>query len=158
MRAFQKDIRIIFLWTPKEKLFNENFTRYDWRLSFVNLKNNSMLNAVNEQDQTRIWIPNLVFENSPDKKYIANEALSTLSIKKEGSFERSFNFELNEFEEFDGAVTPVVYGNTLDLKLMCELELHFYPFDTQNCYIKVRGSCKIKFDIMSTDQTQSHTF
>ena len=97
-----------------------------------------MLNAVNEQDQSKIWIPNLVFENSPEKKYIANEALSTLSVKKDGSPERKFSFQLNEYEEYDGEMTPLVYGNMFDLKLMCELDLHFYPFDTQTCFIKVR--------------------
>ena len=112
--------------------------RYDWRLSFANLKNNFMLNAVNDYDQSRIWIPNLVFENSPKKKYTANEPLSTLNIiKKVGSFERKFSFELNEYEEYEGAQTPLVYGNTFDMRLMCELDLHFYPFDTQTCYIKV---------------------
>ena len=97
-----------------------------------------MLNAVNEQDQVKLWIPNLVFENSLEKKYVRNEALSTLSIKKEGNFERKFSFEMNEYEEYDGKMTPFVYANTYDMKLMCELDLHFYPFDTQTCYIKVR--------------------
>jgi len=113
------------------------FNRHDWRLSFANLKNNSLLNAVNEEDQNRIWIPNLVFENSLDKKFIAIEPLSTLSIKKESSSVRRFSFELNESEEYDGKKTELVYGNIFDMRLLCELDLHFYPFDTQTCFIKV---------------------
>ena len=96
-----------------------------------------MMNAVNENDQSRIWIPNLVFENSPKKKYISNEALSTLNIKKTGDFKRKFSFALNEYEEYDGITTSLVYGNKFNLRLMCELDLHFYPFDTQTCFIQV---------------------
>ena len=93
---------------------------------------------MNEQDQTKIWIPNLVFENSRDQKYTTNEALSTINIEKEGNFEIKFNFHLNEYHEYHGITTPFVYENTFDMWFLCELDLHFYPFDTQTCFIKVR--------------------
>ena len=41
------------------------FFRFDWRLKFVNLRNDEKRkNTVGEKEREKLWIPNLIFENS----------------------------------------------------------------------------------------------
>jgi len=115
------------------------FFRYDWRLSYANLKNNSKLeNTVGQKERNKIWIPSLVFDNSQKDAYIKNDALSSLSVKLVGLPELKINSDLQENEEFSGSTNPLVYARNFELILNCEFELHYYPFDTQQCYIVVR--------------------
>jgi hypothetical protein len=111
--------------------------RYDWRLSFVNLKNDKTGNSLSGTERELIWLPKLVFENNPEGKFIKNEDLSVLTVRKEGNPENHFDFIKNEFEKFDGNKNPVIYENKYDMKLTCNLELHYYPFDDQHCFIEV---------------------
>ena len=96
-----------------------------------------MLNALNEEDRSRIWIPNIIFENACEKMFIKNDDLSSISIKREGNPLHKFSFEQNEYEEFKGKYNSLKYQNTSTLQLICEFNLHFYPFDTQGCLIMV---------------------
>ncbi len=113
--------------------------RYDWRLSYANLKNNSKLdNTIGQKERNKIWIPSLVFDNSQKDSYIKNDALSTLSVKLVGLSELKINSDLQEYEGFSGSSNPLVYARNFELILDCEFELHYYPFDTQQCYIVVR--------------------
>lgn len=112
--------------------------RTDWRLSFLNLKTDSMSNLLNDDEKQIIWIPNIIFYNNPETNYVKIDPLTTLYIQKEGQPENGFNFTLNEYQQFKGSENGLVYENMYELKFHCELELHFYPFDTQHCFLNVR--------------------
>ena len=92
---------------------------------------------MNEQDKNLIWIPKIVFDNNPERTFVEISPLSALSILLKGNLTRKFNFDLNEYEEFQGSENPVVFENIYDLKMNCKFELHFYPFDSQHCFITV---------------------
>ena len=96
-----------------------------------------MLNIINEKDQGRIWIPNIVFENSPKRIFIKSDSQSSISVKREGESIKKFSFEQNEYFEFQGNENAIVFENTYDLQLTCLFDFHFYPFDTQMCKIMV---------------------
>ncbi len=118
--------------------------RYDWRITFVNLKNNTKrVNAVGPDERNKIWIPNLVFDNSPNDAYIKNDALSSLIIKKEGPTTLKLNQNLQENEESTGNSNPLEYARNYELELGCDFQLHNYPFDSQMCSIKVINSIKL---------------
>ena len=85
----------------------------------------------------RIWIPKIIFENDQSRVFIKYEDLSMIKINRLGKAKSKFNFILNEYEEFAGSENPLVFENIYELKLNCELELHFFPFDTQHCLINV---------------------
>jgi len=112
-------------------------SRADWRLVFVNLKNDEYSNAVNLIDRDKLWMPNLVFENNPTRLYVENERLSFLRIRREGHPKGRFDFTLDEYQTFKGSENPIVYENIYDTKFECKMELHHYPFDTQHCFFKV---------------------
>ena len=102
-----------------------------------------MLNIMNEKDLGRIWIPTIVFENSPKRIFIKSESLSSISVKREEKAIKKFSFELNEYEEFQGAENAIVFENTYELQLTCLFDFHFYPFDIQLCRITVSTkNCK----------------
>jgi len=97
-----------------------------------------MSNTLSDLDNKRIWLPQIIFYNNPERNYILTDPLSILSIRREGKAAKKFNFQLNEFEEFKGNENTLFFENLLEMKLTCDLELHYYPFDTQHCFITVR--------------------
>jgi hypothetical protein len=114
------------------------FLRYDWRLFFVNLKTDERhKNIIGSEERDKIWIPNLVFDNSIEDFQIMNDAFSSLMINQTGNSTTSLNSQLQEDERYDGTDNNLVYFRSYKMKLLCNFEQHFYPFDTQTCYIKV---------------------
>ena len=112
--------------------------RYDWRLIFVNLKNSTKrVNAVGPDERNNIWIPHLVFDNSPNDDYIKNDALSSLIVKKEGPTTLKLNLNFQENEESSGDSNPLEYARNYEIELGCNFLLHNYPFDSQMCSIEV---------------------
>ena len=84
--------------------------RHDWRLTFVNLKNDSNKNKLDPEDRENIWIPNLVFENNANDAYIKNDALSSINVMMEGDPELKQTLDLLENEEFNGMFNPFVFS------------------------------------------------
>ena len=111
--------------------------RIEWRLAFVNLKKDLALNAFDHTIRERLWVPNLVFENNPNGWFVRNEPLSVLRVQQKGHPGMKFDFKIHEYQEYTGAENPIVFENIYEMKLSCEMELHYYPFDTQHCFILV---------------------
>ena len=69
------------------KLFHSlvALSRYDLRLSYLNLKNHSTRgNIIGQKERDEIWIPNLVFTNSIDDSFVTNDEMSSLEILLKG--------------------------------------------------------------------------
>jgi hypothetical protein len=84
-----------------------------------------------------VWIPNLIFDNSPNSVYIKNDPLSSLSVKLKEEPVSKFDFNFQEFEEFQGISNPLSFKSNYELQLGCDFDLHNYPFDHQKCFITV---------------------
>jgi len=68
------------------------YVRFDWRLTFANLKTNSKHgNTVGDEERKKNWIPSLVFENSVKDTLIKNDEFSSLKIIRKGSFGKNHN-------------------------------------------------------------------
>ena len=126
----------------------------------MNLKNNSKLqNTFGFQEQNSLWIPKLIFDNNPSGGYIENDEMSILFAQPKAEPETKFNFDLNEYQEFKGSSNPIIYENTYMMKVGCELELHYYPFDTQKCYIVVGFiSSKLTPYLLANFQINNNSF
>ena len=99
---------------------------------------------MNVEARNEIWLPNLVFENSIPEVKIQNDDFSSLTVKKEGNPEvQAYKIfpqattNSQESEKYSGESNPLVFARNYELKLGCEFMLHFYPFDTQTCFLKV---------------------
>lgn len=102
-------------------------------------------NALTGNDRGLLWFPSLVFENSPNGAFVKNEPLSVFKVQQDGNPVKKFNFRINEYQEYKGSENPILYENIYEMSLTCEMELHFYPFDTQHCFIQVNETLKDEF-------------
>jgi hypothetical protein len=95
------------------------------------------MNTIGETGKSIVWIPNLIFGNSPTSFYIKNDPLSSLSVKPKEEPVSKFDFHFQEFEEFQGISNPLSFKSNYELELGCDFDLHLYPFDHQKCFITV---------------------
>jgi hypothetical protein len=113
--------------------------RFDWRLTFVNLKKDEKhKNIIGTEEREKLWIPNLIFDNSVEDVQISNDPFSSLIVNSTGNFTIILNENLQEDEQYDGSDNGIVYSREYKMELLCEFEQHTYPFDTQTCHIKVQ--------------------
>ena len=109
----------------------------DWRISSYDL--NEWINILNEKEISQIWIPYLMFENGLDDE---NGLSTEFGQSKYVAVVRN---KTNEFELMDSLDERRLYVNQRLLysawfirHFSCDFELHNYPFDRQNCQIKLR--------------------
>ncbi len=112
--------------------------RTDWRLKFYNLRSiDDLQNNVGVEEKDKIWIPNLIFDNSVEVKHVLNDEFSSISIQQDFPGIKDVNEFLQENIEYKGSENYLVYSRTYKMELSCEFEQHNYPFDIQTCSIKV---------------------
>jgi hypothetical protein len=115
------------------------FFRFDWRLTFVNLqKVETHKNIIGTEEQQKIWIPNLIFDNSVEDIEVSNDPFSSLIVNYTGTSKAILNNNLHEDKLYDGADSSIIYSREYKMKLLCEFEQQSYPFDSQFCNIKVK--------------------
>ncbi len=118
----------------------KNF-RSDWRLSFSNIRSSAKVeNIIGSEERDAIWIPNLYFDNSVEETYIYNDLLSSLSIYQNGSGIQRIDQYLQENVWYNGSENNLIFLRTYKMGLVCEFDLHYYPFDSQTCSIQVTQS------------------
>ncbi len=112
--------------------------RFDWRLIFLNLKaDESHKNIIGPDEREKIWIPNLIFENSLEDVQILNDPFSSLIVYDTGNFTNHLNNDLQENKQYVGSENGITYSRVYKMRLFCFFEQHNYPFDSQKCLIKV---------------------
>ena len=64
----------------------------DYRLDFNNLKEQTYLNALTEEDKKNIWLPMVVFDNTDQKEMtrlgVEWEWVTSVTVTREGNFTR----------------------------------------------------------------------
>ncbi len=113
-------------------------SRSDCRLSFSNLRDGGKVeNIIGSEERDAIWIPNLYFDNSVEETYIYNDLLSSLSIYQNGSGVQRIDQYLQENIWHNGSENNLIFLRTYKMDLVCEFDLHNYPFDRQTCSVQV---------------------
>ena len=114
------------------------FFRTDWRLTFYNLRKTGQFQSnVGEEERNKIWIPNLIFDNSVKEKLIEIDKFSVLTVLQNGTGLLETNEYLQENVKYKGSENFLIYTRTYLIDLSCEFEQHSYPFDSQTCSIQV---------------------
>jgi hypothetical protein len=112
--------------------------RFDWRLTFVNLKADERhTNIIGTDEREKLWIPNLIFDNSVEDVQISNDPFSSLIVSNIGNSTITLNENFQENNEYDGFNNGITYSRVYKMQLLCIFEQHKYPFDSQTCFIKV---------------------
>ena len=105
------------------------------RVKYLNLKHDSALNALLDDDIETLWLPLILYDNT-DQKEVTRlgtkwEWMTLVSVTREGNFIRSGVDEVDEIEIFEGAGNRLTMNQTYTREFQCQYELQRYPFDTQ---------------------------
>ena len=124
----------IMLPSTFEVKFLLELTWKDYRIQFRNLQK---VNIINDEERQSIWIPPLVFSNSQDNGILTNDGKTIISILKMSEPKFNSHKELHNAAIFEGSDTLIKYTREYQMKMICNYELQFYPFDHQICTIDV---------------------
>ena len=102
------------------------------RATFLNLKTETSLNALKENDIQQLWLPDVVYDNTYQKESTKlGDWKTSITITREGNLTRAGEEEVDEAEIFQGADNGLTMQQTYTHNFQCEYMLHRYPFDTQ---------------------------
>ena len=87
-----------------------------------------------------IWFPHFVFENTNQKLNSLVDDKASLSVIKVGEGELNGNQDTENKYIFKGVENLIQYERFYSLVFECEFFLHWYPFDTQVCYVDIQPS------------------
>ena len=112
--------------------FSMTINWYETRAIYHNLKLDKSQNMLEEDDVSKIWTPNLVFQNSKDKEDTRSGlAKSKLLVLRQGNLSRSEPDIVDEIEIFKGGENPLITTQSIALDCQCNYDFMFFPFDTQ---------------------------
>ena len=105
------------------------------RARYQNLKRDTSLNVLNDEDIGQLWLPLLIYANTDQKESTRlgwiNEWSTSVTVTREGNFERNGFHEVDEAEIFKGADNRLTMNQTYTKEFQCPYQLQRYPFDTQ---------------------------
>ena len=103
------------------------------RLRFKNLNEETSFNTLLPNENTEIWVPELVFLNTDKETTTKVDARTTINIEKRGQFVLSKSFELENIYYYKGEENPLIMRRYYDQKFLCSYYMEWYPFDIQRC-------------------------
>ena len=105
------------------------------RVKYHNLKEETSLNALTDEDIKTIWLPLIVYDNTDQKEVtrlgVDWEWVTRITVTREGNFTGSNVEEVDEAEIFKGAENRLTMNQTYTWEFQCKYELQRYPFDSQ---------------------------
>ena len=106
------------------------------RATYNNLKPETYLNALSEDEISRLWLPLVVYTNTDQQETTrlgdGNWEWGTyVSVKREGAFNRSGYETVDETEIFKGEENTLSMTQSYTHEFQCIYHLGRYPFDTQ---------------------------
>ena len=113
--------------------FELHSTWFDPRLTYVNLKNNTDLNTLTEQEKLDVWSPIIVFGNTASQHKVVIDRDVIARINRLGDYEASSRHESIKTYYFTGADNPITFSRIYDIEFRCSYDMAWYPFDLQRC-------------------------
>jgi hypothetical protein len=104
---------------------------FDYRVKYHNLKKVRASNSLTLEEVNKLWIPNLVFENTLNNDAVEGTKDSEMTLTREDDFKRSGLDDPDEINIFDGKVNRITFEQIYTKTLQCVYRLQMYPFDTQ---------------------------
>ena len=113
--------------------FYLNMKWFDSRLRFKNLKDEIDLNNFLPSENTEIWVPELVFENTEEKPSTITDDRSSIKVNKGGQFKPSDISENQNIQYFAGSDNQISMSRFYNQRFSCDYQMAWYPFDIQRC-------------------------
>ena len=119
--------------------FNQDAAWIDPRLVYKNLKRNTDLNVLSEDETDAIWTPQIVFYNTKGKEESVADERTILSVipGEDFTFERTDQTTYENIYMFQGSENNLKLSKTHDTKFLCQYDMAWYPFDTQICTMDI---------------------
>ena len=121
------------------------------RAKYLNLKHDSALNALLDDDIETLWLPLILYDNTDQKEVtrlgVEWEWMTSVTVSREGNFIRSGLDKVDEAEIFEGAENRLTMNQTYTWEFQCKYELQRYPFDTQVTYLNVGINLHFNFEL-----------
>ena len=117
--------------------FGINMKWKENRATYRNLKEKDSLNALQKQDFEKLWLPEVIYENTDQKEstrlgeFGAGEWKTRIIVKSEGTPTISGLDTIDETEIFKGSENSLVMSQAYTHPFQCIYQLAAYPFDTQ---------------------------
>ena len=87
--------------------FYLHFTWYDNRLTYFDLKDDIGLNTLSPEEKQKIWIPELIFDNTEFKLSTSLDADTVITISKQGQYTLSTMESPTKRKYFEGSKNPI---------------------------------------------------
>ena len=123
----------------------------DERLSFNNLRAESNMNPIRPAETEKIWFPEFYFDNTREKVKNIIDDSAVLRVLRNGSGGLSSSEDTENKLIFRGGENWLQYQRFYSQLFHCELHLHWYPFDSQTCYIDIKSASDIRVVIFLTE-------
>ena len=132
-------LKIVSLEEVEHKIDLQFEITLEWkenRATYHNLKDETSLNALTDEEINTLWLPYVVYDNTDMKEAVQLEqgmvrVKTTVVVTREGSFTRSGLEVTDETEIFNGRDNTLVMSQTYTKSFQCLYNLQKYPFDTQ---------------------------
>ena len=116
----------------------------DGRLKFNNLRSPPELNSLQPEEMGKIWFPFFIFDNTKKKNLSLLDGKSSLKIIKMGDGTLSSYQDTENKFIFKGFENAIEYTRFYSDQFECEYAFHWYPFDTQTCYLDITATSDLK--------------
>ena len=122
-----------------EVRFNLQIFWLDHQVKWMNLKENANLNVLSREEIGLLWMPKIMFENADTIKPIIIDESALISVLRMSNGEiLLYANEINAEMYFNSSKNPVEYQRKYQQKFYCDFDFVWYPFDTQECGIKLK--------------------
>ena len=108
------------------------------RIKYHNLKKNTALNALTQENIQKLWLPEVIYENTDQKEstrigeYGAGEWKTNIVARREEENGVMSGLEsVDETEVFSGSKNSLIMNQSYTHTFQCNYEFSRYPFDTQ---------------------------
>ena len=116
--------------------FEINLEWKDHRAIYQNLKEETSLNVLTDEDIHDLWLPRIIYDNTDQKETTRlGDWWTVIAVVKEGNFTRSDVNEVDEIEIFKGEDNTLSMRQVYTRSFQCQYFLQYYPFDTQVMFI-----------------------
>ena len=115
--------------------FYQTMKWFESRLRFKNLKDDIDLNNFLPSENTEIWVPELIFENTEEKPSTITDDKTSIKVNKTGLFKPSDIAENQNIQYFAGSENQISMSRFYNQRFICDYKMAWYPFDIQRCHL-----------------------
>ena len=109
--------------------------RENARMVYHNLKHDTSLNTLSDEDISKLWLPQVIYDNTDQKDTtrlgMGWEWNTHVNVIREGEFIRSGLDMVDETEIYEGRENSISMQQVYTRQFQCKYDLHHYPFDMQ---------------------------